>query len=276
MTYLRPIHNRIVAETGQASSPAGSDPLQEKQPSNDPTIIYLEADASYCWLYNADGTRTLTSRTLKYHQTRLTGVQFVRLNRTIIVNRQYIERVERFQEGYKIFLSTGASFFVSRRRWQVVRLQLADKLTEPADPQAEQIKILLVEDNPDQQLIMQYALQKQFSSWPYAVVTATEALNYLLDCQISQKPLPQMIILDLYLPKREDGWQLLRKLKTQSYLKDVPLIIMSYSRDPKDVEESYFWGASDYLFKPTFGEEWQDVFNGLSKYWECPEQAKGF
>ena len=92
-------------------------------------LVYLQAVANYSWLNWADGRRMLMPRTLKYYSPQLPNELFIRLHRNCVVNRQFVERLERTDTGGLVHLSTGEVLPVSRRRWSLVRRQLANQRT---------------------------------------------------------------------------------------------------------------------------------------------------
>lgn len=91
-------------------------------------LVYLQAVANYSWLNWKDGNRILMPRTLKYYSPKLPADWFIRLHRNTIVNRHYVERLERTETGGLVHLTTGEALPVSRRRWSLVRRQLAHKM----------------------------------------------------------------------------------------------------------------------------------------------------
>ncbi|QJW91750.1 LytTR family transcriptional regulator [Spirosoma taeanense] len=89
-------------------------------------LVYLQAEANYSWLNWADGQRMLMPRTLKYYTPKLPGEWFIRLHRNCIINRYYVDRLERADSGGLVYLTTGEVLPISRRRWATVRRQLAN------------------------------------------------------------------------------------------------------------------------------------------------------
>ena len=91
-------------------------------------LVYLQAVANYSWLNWVDGQRMLMPRTLKFYAPKLPHEWFIRLHRNCVVNRRYVERLERTDTGGLVHLSTGEVLPVSRRRWRTVRRQLAHNM----------------------------------------------------------------------------------------------------------------------------------------------------
>lgn len=88
-------------------------------------LVYLQAVANYSWLNWQDGQRMLMPRTLKYYTPKLPAEWFIRLHRNCVVNRRFVERLERTETGGLVYLTTGTVLPISRRRWAVVRRQLS-------------------------------------------------------------------------------------------------------------------------------------------------------
>ena len=78
--------------------------------------------------------------------------------------------------------------------------------------------------------------------------------------------LPHLIILDLNLPKM-DGKQVLLRLKTDPALRKIPVVVLSSSRDPKDVVGSYNNYANCYIPKPLSFEDYVSVAKGIQEFW---------
>ncbi|MGF7213892.1 DNA-binding LytR/AlgR family response regulator [Spirosoma lacussanchae] len=91
-------------------------------------LVYLQAVANYSWLNWVDGRRMLMPRTLKYYSPKLPTELFIRLHRNCVVNKRYVDRLERTETGGLVHLSTGEVLPVSRRRWGTVRRQLAHNM----------------------------------------------------------------------------------------------------------------------------------------------------
>ncbi len=127
--------------------------------------------------------------------------------------------------------------------------------------------ILVVEDNADQWFIIRWALQQQFPEveaiW---MQESTEALVYLESCEKAHS-LPRMILLDLYLPNRQEGWSLLEKIKTNCLYRDIPVIMLSQSTDKEDIEESYSLRVNSYIVKPNHYQKWLECIGSFRHYW---------
>ncbi|MBD2756740.1 LytR/AlgR family response regulator transcription factor [Spirosoma validum] len=88
-------------------------------------LVYLAGEHNYSWLHWADGSRILIPYTLKRMQTQLPPTSFIRLHRSFVVNRKFVERVETHPTAnHQLYLCTGTSLPISRKRWSIVRGQL--------------------------------------------------------------------------------------------------------------------------------------------------------
>lgn len=129
-------------------------------------------------------------------------------------------------------------------------------------------RVLVVEDNPDQQVLIRYALQQSIAKvQPICVDSAQEAIAYLDACVAEQLDLPNLVLLDLYMPEAEQGWELLRQLKEYPVRQGLPVVVLSISNDPEDVQRSYDLGANSYITKPLEYEQWLTYFQSLRQYW---------
>lgn len=130
-------------------------------------------------------------------------------------------------------------------------------------------QILIVEDNRDHWFIIESALKDQLPGVePVLAVNGAEACSYLQKCLDHKANLPKIILLDLYLPRREQGWQLLRELKKEgSPFVHVPVVILSFSKDTNDISDVYKYGATAYLVKPMDYASWLKYFETLRQYW---------
>ncbi|MDQ3864442.1 MAG: response regulator [Actinomycetota bacterium] len=131
--------------------------------------------------------------------------------------------------------------------------------------------ILLVEDNPDDELLALRALKK--SGVPNEVVVArdgVEALDYLFASgpHAGRDPsvMPQLILLDLKLP-RVDGLEVLRRLRSDERTRRLPVVILSSSRERRDMLDGYGLGANSYVRKPVDFEQFVSTVELLRSYW---------
>jgi CheY-like chemotaxis protein len=83
------------------------------------------------------------------------------------------------------------------------------------------------------------------------------------------KELPQLILLDIYLPG-DKGLEALAEIKKNDNFRKIPVIIFSFSNAAEDIEKSYELGASCFVSKPATMDEWCDKINKIGRFWiEC-------
>jgi two-component system, response regulator len=129
--------------------------------------------------------------------------------------------------------------------------------------------ILLVEDNPKDEALTLRALKK--SNILNTVVVArdgVEAIDYLFaaDADGSPKALPELILLDLNLPKI-DGHEVLRRIRGNARTRLLPTVILTTSIEDRDRLEGYRLGANSYVRKPVDFAEFVQAVIQLGLYW---------
>jgi two-component system, response regulator len=131
--------------------------------------------------------------------------------------------------------------------------------------------ILLVEDNPDDEALTLRALKK--NNIENKVVVArdgVEAIDYLFGTgtYAGRDPcdLPQIVLLDLKLPKM-NGFEVLTKLRGNPRTKLLPVIILTSSKEQKDLALGYGLGANSYVRKPVDFEQFVEAVKQLALYW---------
>lgn len=128
--------------------------------------------------------------------------------------------------------------------------------------------ILLVEDNPMDVDLTLEAFREQGVDNPVNVCRdGEEALRYLADhCHPTDAGLPILVLLDLRLPK-VDGIEVLRHARTDEVWRQVPVIVLTTSRDTDDIAAAYRLGVNSYIVKPVDFLEFTDVVEAIKKYW---------
>lgn len=123
--------------------------------------------------------------------------------------------------------------------------------------------ILLVEDTEDDIELTRRALKKNRLTNPLVVARdGQEALDYLL----GDVELPAIILLDLQLPKI-GGLEVLRRLKSDPRTRLIPIIILTSSREERDVVDGYTNGANSYIRKPVDFKQFTEAVRQLGLYW---------
>jgi CheY-like chemotaxis protein len=131
--------------------------------------------------------------------------------------------------------------------------------------------ILLVEDNPDDELLTLRALNE--NNIKNEVVVAhdgVEALEYLFGTGAYEgrdlSVMPQVILLDLKLP-RLDGLDVLRRLRADERTALLPVVILTSSREEQDLVNGYKLGANSYVRKPVDFDQFAEAVRQLGLYW---------
>jgi CheY-like chemotaxis protein len=130
------------------------------------------------------------------------------------------------------------------------------------------LEILLVEDNEGDVEMVRAALDEQTPPCRLAVAKdGREALDYLLKQHVHHNAtLPQLIFLDLNMP-RMDGKVLLRIIKHNERLNTIPVVVLTSSRAPSDIQGAYELHANCYLVKPFDGTEFRRAIGQVVNFW---------
>jgi two-component system, response regulator len=131
--------------------------------------------------------------------------------------------------------------------------------------------ILLVEDNPDDELLAIRALEKNKIMNEVVVARdGAEALDYLFGAGAyagrDMSVMPRIILLDLKLPK-VDGLEVLRRLRNDDRTKLLPVVVLTSSKEERDLTESYSLGANSYIRKPVNFAQFTEAIRQLGLYW---------
>jgi two-component system, response regulator len=133
------------------------------------------------------------------------------------------------------------------------------------------VDILMVEDNPDDEKLTLRALRKyQLTNRIHVVRDGQEALDYVFctgayaDRDISDRP--HVILLDIKLPLI-DGLEVLRRIKADDRTRTIPVVMLTSSREERDLVESYRLGVNSYIVKPVDFEQFTESARTLGMYW---------
>jgi two-component system response regulator len=137
--------------------------------------------------------------------------------------------------------------------------------------------ILLVEDNPDDELLTMRALKKNGVINEVVVARdGVEALDYLFGTGSyagrDTGVMPQLILLDLKLP-RIDGLEVLRRLRADGRTRLLPVVILTSSKELQDMLDGYGLGANSYVRKPVNFEQFVSAVEQLKLYWLVLNEA---
>ena len=138
-------------------------------------------------------------------------------------------------------------------------------------PDRETVEILLVEDNPEDAELSLRALKKHnLANRVVHVGDGEQALDFILargsfeSRNVENKP--KLIILDLKLPKM-DGLEVLKALKGDPATRAIPVVMMTSSKEERDIVESYRLGVNSYIVKPVDFEKFVIAVRDLGLYW---------
>lgn len=128
--------------------------------------------------------------------------------------------------------------------------------------------ILLVEDNADDELLAKRALtQNKIANQVDVARDGVEAIAYLFGSgEQPARELPQVVLLDLNLP-RIDGLEVLRRIRASESTRLLPVVILTSSKEERDLVESYSLGANSYIRKPVDFEQFTAAVGQLGMYW---------
>jgi len=129
---------------------------------------------------------------------------------------------------------------------------------------AGQIDILVVEDTPSDQRLLQEALLACNSRLRIHIVgSGTEAIEYLFK---NRKPPPRLVLLDLHLPGKS-GKQVLSEIKSAPSMAAIPVLMFSTSCAADDISSCYELGANAYLTKPSVLEDYYTAIKIIQDFW---------
>ena len=135
---------------------------------------------------------------------------------------------------------------------------------------AELKRILLAEDNPkDVELTLTALDEHHLANEVVVVHDGAETLDYLYrrgKFAMRADTNPAVVLLDLKMPK-VDGLEVLRTIKNDNNLKVIPVVILTSSREEKDLVESYKLGVNAYVVKPVDFQQFIDAVKDLGAFW---------
>jgi two-component system response regulator len=131
--------------------------------------------------------------------------------------------------------------------------------------------ILLVEDNPDDVELTRIAFEEAGGEHQLVVVSdGAEAVDYLHGrgryADRVGAELPMLVLLDLNLPKL-DGREVLEAIRAHDATRKLPVVVLTTSAEPFDVDQVYALGANSYIQKPVEFERFVDVVRQIGLYW---------
>lgn len=131
----------------------------------------------------------------------------------------------------------------------------------------EEVEILLVEDDPAELELTLHALRGEKLRNRVSIARdGEEAMDFLFGADATAHSMPRLILLDLKLPK-VDGMEILRQLKSRERTHDIPVVILTSSREERDLIESYRLGVNSYIQKPVDFDQFRAVVKQIGMYW---------
>ena len=134
----------------------------------------------------------------------------------------------------------------------------------------DDIEILMVEDNPNDEMLALHAFKRNnIVNKVYVVRDGAEALEFIF-CTGAyadrRAENPKVILLDLKLPK-VDGVEVLRQIRKDPRTRTVPVVVLTSSNEERDVAETYSFGVNSYIVKPVDFEQFTEVARRMGFYW---------
>jgi CheY-like chemotaxis protein len=139
-----------------------------------------------------------------------------------------------------------------------------------------ELDILLVEDNQDDMDLALHALNREkLANNIFVARDGEEALDFLFCrgrfAQRSFEHPPKLVLLDLKLPK-VDGMEVLKQVKSDPRTKTIPVVIMTSSKEERDLVSGYNLGANSYIQKPVDFEQFRATVKSVGLYWLVTNQ----
>jgi len=128
--------------------------------------------------------------------------------------------------------------------------------------------ILLVEDDTNDAMTIKRAFKElKITNELVHTIDGIEALEYLKD---NEKKKPCLILLDLNMPKM-NGMDFLKHAKSDDDLKDISVVVLTTSGDPKDIDDTFNQNVAGYIVKPVDYQKFLEAVNAINKYWTLSE-----
>ena len=144
-------------------------------------------------------------------------------------------------------------------------------------PVGRHVEILLVEDNPNDVKLTLHAFKRNnLANRVHVVSDGAEALEFLF-CTGAYEGRdaanrPKIVLLDLKLPK-VDGIEVLRKVKANAATRTIPVVVLTSSREERDIVESYELGVNSYIVKPVDFDAFAATIAQVGMYWMIANEA---
>jgi two-component system response regulator len=127
------------------------------------------------------------------------------------------------------------------------------------------VELLLVEDNPSDEELTLHVLKKyNLANRIHVVRDGAEAIEFLFENAIQD--VPKLILLDLKLPKL-NGLELLSRIKADERTRKIPVVVLTSSREDRDLLACYELGINSYIVKPVDFQQFTEAVRQLGIYW---------
>ena len=139
----------------------------------------------------------------------------------------------------------------------------------------DQVEIVIVEDDPTDALLLTRIFQKQrLANSIVLLKDGAAAMDFLLaPAPTGQEPKPRVVILDLKLPK-VNGIEVLRRIKSEEQTRRIPVVVLTSSREDRDIRDAYAAGVNSYVTKPIKFDEFTKIATDLEMYWLLVNRKK--
>jgi two-component system response regulator len=142
---------------------------------------------------------------------------------------------------------------------------------------SDELDILLVEDNQDDMDLALHALKREkLANHIFVARDGEEALDFLFCrgtfAERSFDHPPKLVLLDLKLPK-VDGMEVLKQLKSDPRTKTIPVVMMTSSKEERDLVSSYSLGVNSFIQKPVDFDQFRETVKNVGLYWLVTNQA---
>jgi len=137
--------------------------------------------------------------------------------------------------------------------------------------QTKAVEILLIEDNDEDANLAIRSLKKQkIANSIFRVCDGVEALDYIFAKNEYKnrnvEDIPKLILLDLKMPK-VNGMEVLKEIRENEVTKHIPVVVMTSSREERDITESYQLGVNSYIVKPVDFTKFAEAIHEIGFYW---------
>lgn len=139
----------------------------------------------------------------------------------------------------------------------------------------QDLNLLHIEDNGGDILLTREALEEICPDVKFhEAANGLEGIDFLKNCLDHHHSLPQIILLDINLPKM-NGFDVLHWVKSHPQIKNTPVIILSTSSNPKDIQKAYDLHANAFIIKPLEIIEFQNTIESFIQFWIRTVQLPG-